>query len=114
MRLARSAARFAWLLLLALMPAIAARSATDEAPEDTIGWHVVQEGESLQTITARYLGTSDLWFANLKLNPQLRNPSLLRPGQRIRVILDRQVPARRARIEKVANEVDKNVQRAGW
>ncbi len=51
---------------------------------------------------------------NLKLNPEIGDPGLLRPGQRIRVIVERQLPTRSALIEEVANEVDKNRQRPGW
>ncbi len=81
---------------------------------DQTGWHVVEEGETLQKITEKYLGAPNLWPENHKLNPQIRDPHLLRPGQRIKVIVERQVPARDALIAEVANEVDKNLQRSGW
>ncbi len=88
--------------------------ATPASPEDKLGWHTVQAGESFQSITRHYLGTADLWPENVRLNPEIADPGVLRPGQRIRVIVERQLPARSALIEKVANEVDKNRQRAGW
>lgn len=81
---------------------------------DTVDWHVVVTGETLRKITERYLGTEDLWYENWRLNPQIEDPDLLFPGQRIRVIKERQVPARRASLERVANDVDKNPQRSGW
>ncbi len=71
-------------------------------------------GESLQAITEHYLGTHNLWRENLKLNPEIRDPDLLRPGQRVRVIVERQLPARSASIEEVANDVDKSRRRAAW
>lgn len=101
-------------LTLALSGVLAPALAADEKPEDTIGWHVVQPGETIEKITARYLGTPRLWPENLRLNPEITNPRHLQVGQRIRVILERQVPARRARVETVANDVDKNLKRTGW
>lgn len=113
-------------LMLWLAAGVAAQSAVtasatspEEAEEkkeveDTLGWHIVEEGESLQAITRHYLGTSLLWMDNWRLNPQIRNPHLLQPGQRLRVIVERQIPARAAVVGEVANEVDKNPQRRGW
>ncbi len=109
--------RFMAGLLWALLPFSAvAEMASDSGQQiqDKLGWHTVQVGESLQTITRHYLGTPNLWLENLALNPEITDPGLLRPGQRIRVIVERQLPARSALIEEVANEVDKNRQRAGW
>lgn len=81
---------------------------------DTVDWHVVEAGETLEIITRKYLGTKDLWYENWRLNPQIEDPDLLQPGQRIRVIKERLVPARRAELQRVANDVDKNPQRQGW
>lgn len=81
---------------------------------DTLGWHVVSEGETMESITERYLGTSTLWRENWKLNPTVRDPHLIRPGQRLRIILERQVPARQVEIRRVARQVDKNLQQGGW
>ena len=97
-----------------LLSPVAVGETADRKVEDKLGWHTVQAGESFQTITRHYLGTPNLWRENLRLNPEIRDPGLLRPGQRIRVIVERQLPARSALIEEVANEVDKNRQRAGW
>ncbi len=82
--------------------------------QDQVGWHTVREGESFQTITMHYLGTPALWLENVELNPEIADPGLLRPGQRIRVIVERRLPARSALIEEIANDVDKSRQRAGW
>ena len=111
----RGSTVLAIVLCCAVAPVLAQSSdKADRAPRDTIGWHVVREGETIEQITERYLGTPKLWPENLRLNPEIRDPRLLQPGQRIQVILERQVPARRARVERVANEVDKNLQRTGW
>lgn len=93
------------LLLCAAMTAVA---------EDTTGWHVVKAGETLQGITARYLGNAAAWQENWKLNPQLKNPNALTPGQRIRVILSRTLPTRSALIAKVSNRVEKKPEPLPW
>lgn len=110
-----------WLAICYAFPVVATEVAT-ESPDsraelsfqDVIGWHVVVEGETLESITEAYLGTKDLWYANWRLNPQVANPHWIYPGQRLRVITERLVPARRALLEEVANNVDKNPRRAGW
>jgi len=84
------------------------------AAEDTIGWHVVKEGETLESITRRYLGTSEGWRENWKLNPQLASPHRLLPGQRIRVILARTLPARFARIDRVSRHVERKPEPDPW
>ncbi len=89
-------------------------AASELSFQDVIGWHVVEDGETLESITESYLGTKDLWYANWRLNPQVVDPHWIYPGQRLRVITERQVPARRALLEAVANNVDKNPRRAGW
>lgn len=82
--------------------------------EDTIGTHVVRPGETLQGITARYLGSPAAWQENWKLNPQLKDPNQLRPGERIRVILARTLPARSATIAKVSKRVEKKPEPLPW
>ncbi len=103
-----------WLCWLLVIPAMAQEVAEDAVPKDTIGWHVVQDGETLESITERYLGTPILWRENWRLNPDVSDPNRVFPGQRIRVILARELPARRASIQEIANQVEKNLQRSGW
>jgi hypothetical protein len=81
---------------------------------DSIGWHVVKPGETLQGITTHYLGSSTSWRENWRLNPDVKNPDLLTPGQRIRVILARTLPARFAVIHRVARHVEKKPEPAPW
>ncbi|MEM7585876.1 MAG: LysM peptidoglycan-binding domain-containing protein [Acidobacteriota bacterium] len=101
---------------LAVMTMLATPAAATDDPriQDKLGWHTVQPGETFQAITQRYLGTPHLWRENWKLNPQIKDPGLLRAGQRLRVIVERQLPARRAVIEEVSNVVDKRLQRGAW
>lgn len=81
---------------------------------DSIGWHVVRPGETLQSITQRYLGTAAAWQENWRLNPEIRNPNLLKPGQRIRVILARALPEREAEIRQVARHVERKPEPTPW
>ncbi|MEM7354036.1 MAG: LysM peptidoglycan-binding domain-containing protein, partial [Acidobacteriota bacterium] len=101
------------LISWALAPPTAVAQEAAEV-QDVLGWHTVQPGENFQSITKRYLGTANLWQENWKLNPQVSDPGRLRVGQRLRVIVERQLPARQAIIEEIANDVDKNLQRSGW
>lgn len=82
--------------------------------EDTVGWHVVKSGDTLQGITARYLGSSAAWQENWKLNPEVKNPHRLTPGQRIRVIVARTLPAQSALVQRVARRVEKKPEPEPW
>lgn len=98
-------------LLLASAFAIAALAS---GAADTIGWHTVRPGETLEGITARYLGSPAAWRENWKLNPGLKNPDVLTPGQKIRVIVTRDLPASFALIRKVARHVEKKPEPQPW
>ena len=89
-------------------------SAATVSAQDTVGWHVVKPGETLEKITARYLGTSRAWQENWKLNPEVKNPHMLVPGQRIRVIIARTLPAQSALVQKVARRVEKKPEPEPW
>lgn len=89
-------------------------SAPRSAAEDTVGWHVVKEGETLSRITARYLGSSEPWRDNWRLNPEIPDPNKLKPGQRIRVILSRTVPAQSALVTRVSRRVEKKPEPKPW
>ncbi|HEX2835615.1 MAG TPA: LysM peptidoglycan-binding domain-containing protein [Thermoanaerobaculia bacterium] len=97
-------------ILLAVLLLSAVRIAAD----DTIGWHVVQPGETLSRITVKYLGSSADWRDNWKLNPGIADPNKLKPGQRVRVILSRTLPARSALVNRVARRVEKKPEPAPW
>jgi len=51
---------------------------------------------------------------NWKLNPQLASPHRLLPGQRIRVVLARTLPARFARIDSVSRHVERKPEPDPW
>lgn len=77
-----------------------------------VGWHEVVEGETLEGITARYLGTSERWRENWKLNPDLENPHLISPGTRLRIIRSPRVPT--AEIRGVSRRVEEKPHPEAW
>ena len=81
-------------------------------PGDEIGWHVVRPGETLEGVTDHYLGDPKLWRDNWRLNPDVENPHVLVPGQRIRVYLSRHVRA--AEITAIARSVDQKPYPEPW
>lgn len=106
-------------LLVALAFAAALLSAQEVAepeprPGDTLGVHVVEPGETLSSITYRYLGVARLWRENHRLNPGVRDPNRLRIGQRLRVITHRELPESSAEILEVANRVEQQQSPADW
>lgn len=96
--------------ILLVLLILALRAAAD----DTIGWHVVKEGDTLSRITIKYLGSSADWRDNWKLNPGIADPNKLKPGQRLRVILSRTLPTRSALVNRVAQRVEKKPEPAPW
>lgn len=100
----------ALLALLAVFPA--ASQPVDEG--DSVGTHVVREGETLRAITERYLGSDELWRENWKLNPEITDPNLILPGQRIRVIVSRRLPPRSAEVVDLGGRVDAKPDPQDW
>lgn len=82
--------------------------------QEVTAWHVVRAGETMRSITALYLGSSDRWQENHRLNPEVRDPHLIVPGQRLRVLLGADLPARVALIEQLANRVESLLNPLPW
>ncbi len=91
----------------------ASRSPTQDTRQD-VGWHVVREGQSLHDITAIYLGSAARWRENAALNPDLENPNLIEPGQRLRVLLRKSLPPRTALLVQLANRVESLLNPLPW
>lgn len=83
-------------------------------PEDTIGWHTVQPGDTLFNITEKYLGDAGLWPENHRLNPQVKDPHLLRIGSRLRIIISRKMPESTAEVEQVVRKVLRREPKNDW
>lgn len=81
----------AWAALaLALVAGLRAQEPPPPTPSgDATAWHVVEPGDTLEGLTAKYLGDASLWRENWKLNPEIKDPHQLRPGQRILIIVGR-------------------------
>lgn len=81
--------------MLALFGLLAAARLGAQHPSpaggDETSWHVVQPGDTLESLTAKHLGDALLWRENWKLNPQLKDPHALFPGQRILIIVRRRL-----------------------
>jgi hypothetical protein len=89
--------------------------AQDPAPPPSgldVGWHEVLPGETLEGITAHYLGTSERWRENWKLNPDLVNPHRITPGTRLRIIMSAAVPT--AEIRGVSRRVEEKPHPDPW
>lgn len=89
-------------------------SAPAEGVSDRVGWYVVKDGDTLEDISERFLGAKTLWPENWKLNPQLVDPHRLRIGQRLRIILERRLPARSAEVRQVERRVEKKPYPQEW
>ena len=77
------------------------------------GWYVVRSGDTLEGIAQRYLGDSQRWQENWRLNPDLRDPHNLRPGQRLRILL-RSIPDEGAMLTKKSNRVEDQLPPLQW
>lgn len=76
-------------------------------------WHTVRPGETLRGITARFLGSSDLWEEIHRLNPGIADPDRIAPGQRIRVPAEKSsIPA--ARLERLSRQVEEQPSPIPW
>lgn len=95
---------------LALAPAVHAAPVYDDVVED----YVVVAGDTISGITKRLLGEETFWEDNWKLNPQVRDPDLLRIGQRLRIITSRKVIAESAQVVEAVNRTEKMVARPRW
>jgi len=110
--------RAAWALGLLLVPPALAQGEitleTGAALGEEQGYHVVRPGETLEDITAYYLGSSERWRENWKLNEGLKNPHLILPGQRLKVLVPRRLPPSTARLTKTARRVEDQLAPHPW
>jgi hypothetical protein len=78
------------------------------------GWHIVRPGETLQQITLLYLGSAELWQRVAQLNPDIADPNLLTPGQRVRIFLPRRQGAAAAQVSQVSRKVEAQPSPIPW
>jgi len=91
-----------------------AGKAAQTKPEDVVEWYVVLPGDNLYTITEKFLGDADLWTENHRLNPHIKDPNLLRIGERLRIITSRTMPMSQAEVEKVIRDVKRRAPNDPW
>jgi hypothetical protein len=103
----RATALTGLVLAAILAPALVAQEpASPDISRYDRGWHIVRPGENLHFITRKYLGDKFLWRENWKLNPQIEDPDVLEPGQRIDVLIEQDDSVPTARLRSVAGRVD--------
>ena len=78
------------------------------------GWHVVRPGESLWVIAARYLGAESEWQTLHALNPQIVNPHLIAPGQRIRIQVRKSYAGDLAQVVQLSGRVEEQLTPLPW
>lgn len=78
------------------------------------GWHVVRPGDTLEGIARKYLGEGGKWPNNWQLNPGVKDPNLIKPGQRLRVLLPGNLPPSGALVSKISNRVDDQLLPLDW
>jgi hypothetical protein len=111
--------RFLCALLLGALCATASSKLSAQVPAQVpenfdTGWHIVRPGETLEQITARYLGSSELWKKVAQLNPDIADPNKLRPGQRVRIFLPRRQGAAAAQVSQLSRKVETQPSPIPW
>jgi hypothetical protein len=76
--------------------------------------HTVKSGETMHSITRHYLGTDMFWMDNWKLNPYVENPNQLSIGQELTIIEQRIIPAEKATMLDIINNVEKKLIAGSW
>lgn len=89
----------------ALADSAAPGDPTVDKSEWESGWHVVRPGDTLEGLSERFLGSHTLWRELHLLNPSVKDPNLLFPGQRLRIFLERPTARLSAQIMAVARDV---------
>lgn len=74
------------LMMIALLVALPLLAQDVELREDHPGEYVVQEGDTLWDIAGRFLTQPWQWPAIWQANPQIENPHLIYPGDRLTLI----------------------------
>ncbi len=100
--------------LLGAGTARAQASPVEAEASQPVGWHTVRPGDTLRGLSRSYSGDERLWRQNWQLNPELDNPDLLQPGQRLRLLLTTTVPSDVARITRLARSVESKPNPYPW
>ena len=101
-------------LLILGLGLFAAGLAAGEGPPLDRGWHVVRPGDTLEGITAYYLGSPARWRENWALNPGIKDPDLLHPGERLQVLVSPEHSRHAALLWRRARLVDSRQPPRDW
>ena len=106
----------ALLAAVAWMPAPAGAQgpAASSLGDYDLGWHIVRPGENLHYIARKYVGDKNLWRETWELNPQIQDPDVLKPGERVRVYVERRQSVPTALLRSVAGQVEERPAPISW
>ncbi len=105
------------LCILGMSPVAWAQgeTSTSASSDNETGWYVIRPGDTLRSLTTRYLGSPERWRENWKLNvEEIANPDLIEPGQRIRLLLPPNLPTDGALLRQVSNRVEDQPTPMSW
>ena len=95
-----------FLLSLALpVPIVHAQQEAPPVAGWEPGWHVVRPGDTLEGLARKFLGSHEAWRELHRLNPNVADPNVLTPGQRIRIWVARPSNQPTAQVEALAGRV---------
>lgn len=104
-------------IVLAAVPGATARA--DEGAKRsassllTEGFYIVRTGDTLESLAQRFLGDSQRWREIWRLNSDVENPHFVRPGQRLRILVDR-LPDDAALVAETSNRVENQMVPLPW
>jgi hypothetical protein len=70
------------------------------------GNYVVQTGDTLESISQKFLGAAARWHELLAANPDITNPHFITPGSSIRIVPGQSINAKHATIQQVFRQVE--------
>lgn len=103
------------MVLFVCPPSFAQGETSATADSEASVWYVVRPGDTIEGLTIRYLGSRDRWQENAELNRErLPNPNLIAPGERIKLIMPKELPADGALVRRVSNHVEDQPTPLAW
>lgn len=104
------------ILEFVVLASMLAQSTGEVQPRegDTVTQYTVLPGDTLESLTRKFLGDTSLWPENQRLNPQVTNPRRLRIGSTLRIITARLPVARTAEVVLVTRRVEEKPSTADW
>jgi hypothetical protein len=79
-----------------------------------LGWHVIRPGDTLESLSIRYLGSAAAWPRLHELNPRILDPHWIYPGRKVLVPMQRPASTPNAQLTAVSNKVDEQPAPIDW